>query len=97
MTNNKLNNALADVPLADEKGDLVGRAYVLESEGKFVLTWTDFVANEWSETFGSLGLAMARLSVLHNAVGRGAFMKDSPHDFTKNANVFLKAQIEVTN
>jgi hypothetical protein len=62
-----------------------------------VLTWTDFVANEWSETFGTLGLAMARLSVLHNAVAMGAFLKDTPQDFTKNANDFLKGQIEVTN
>lgn len=97
MTNNKLNNPLADVPLADEKGDLVGRAYVREGEGNFVLTWTDFVANEWSETFGTLSLAMARLSVLHNAVRRGAFMKDTPQDFDNNANDFLKSQIEVTN
>jgi hypothetical protein len=89
--------ALADVPLADKKGDLVGRAYVFEGEGNFVLTWTDFVANEWSETFRTLGLAMARLSVLHNAVAMGAFLKDTPQDFTKNANDFLSGQIEVTN
>jgi hypothetical protein len=95
ITNNKI--ALADVPLADEKGDLVGRAYVFESEGNFVLTWTDFVANEWSETFRLLGHAMARLSVLHYAVGAGAFLKETPHDFASNADDFLRTQIEVTN
>ena len=97
MTNNKLNNALASVPLGDENLEVVGHAWIYERDGNFVLTWNDFMMNEWTETFRLLGHAMARLSVLHYAVGAGAFLKETPHDFASNADDFLRTQIEVTN
>jgi hypothetical protein len=86
-------NQLVSIKLLDEVGDHVGQADIFEREGNFVLYWTDFVVNEWEESFKTFNLALARLSVLHFAVGAGLFFSNDPHDFANNANDFLKSQI----
>ena len=84
---------LVVVKLNDAIGDQVGSACIYESEGNFVLYWNDGFVNEWSETFASFHLALARLSVLHYAVGVGEFFKNNPHEFALETGDFLKSQI----
>jgi hypothetical protein len=81
------------VPLLDEAGDQAGQAQVFERGGKFVLYWNDGLVNEWQETYQTLTQALARLSVLHYAVGVGEFLTEAPHDFAASADDFVKSQI----
>lgn len=39
-------------------------AVVSAEDGKFVLSWGDYVANDWEETFGALSHALLRLAML---------------------------------
>jgi len=84
---------LVSIALADKIGNHVGQAYVYKQDSNYVLAWNDGMVNEWKEVFADLGLAMARLSVLHYAVGQDKFFANTPHDFTERANDFLKGQI----
>jgi hypothetical protein len=84
---------LLSVKLNDENGDHIGQACIYENEGNFVLYWNDGLVNEWSETFASFHLALARLSVLHYAVSVGEFFKNDPHEFALETGDFLKSQI----
>jgi hypothetical protein len=43
-------------------------AEVVANDGKYVLRWNDFVANEWSETFDTLTAALTGFSVLVQAI-----------------------------
>jgi hypothetical protein len=94
MTINTSQVELISIPLIDEVFEHVGQAYIYEKDNRFVLAWNDGLVNEWSESFDSLGVAMARLSVLHYAVGAGKFFTNDPHEFAADAGNFLKGQIE---
>jgi hypothetical protein len=37
---------------------------IYEHDGKFILRWTDFVANEWAEEFPTMSVALLRLASL---------------------------------
>lgn len=89
---------LVSIKLLDEVGDHVGQADIFEREGNFVLYWTDFVVNEWEESFETMTQALSRLSVLHFAVSVGASFADvSPEAFAKKTNDFVESQIERAN
>lgn len=47
------------------------RAEVLATVGKYVVRWNDLVANEWNETFETLGAALLGLSVVVQAIAEG--------------------------
>jgi alpha-ketoglutarate-dependent taurine dioxygenase len=61
----------------------------------FVLNWTDYVANDWEETFPTLSTAVARLAVLMRCgetdweVG---FEQDAPI-FFRSATTFLDREV----
>lgn len=52
-----------------------------EATSEFRLHWTDGVANEWTEEFPSLDMALGRLASLVNAV-------ETDRTFTKTAEEF---------
>jgi hypothetical protein len=43
------------------------------ADGQWRLWWTDHVANEWTETYTDLAVALARLATLHHGVMAGRF------------------------
>jgi hypothetical protein len=58
--------AFVDTPMKFEvslKHDDFGCS-INEVDGKFVITWTDWVANEWTETYDNFSEAIARLALL---------------------------------
>jgi hypothetical protein len=54
-------NAVFEAPHAGEAGVALRR---LNDDTGYVLEWTDFVANDWSETFPNMSTALARLALL---------------------------------
>lgn len=63
---------------------------------KVELLWTDHVANEWTETFETLPLALARLATLIHCVENGRMFSDptegggeTPAEFVQAATRFL--------
>ena len=64
-----------------------------ENDGKYSLWWTDFVANDITETYDSLPIALARLAVLL-ACGESdweRFFKDDNEDFGVLAQDFINS------
>lgn len=59
----------------------------------FVLWWTDRIAGEWTETHSDLGIALARLAVLHHCVAHDTGFADPPRAFSSSAAAFLEASI----
>lgn len=96
----------------DEKGDLVNHpqapdlvtadlpdtlAKVIPDGEQFVLWWTDRAANEWTETYSDLGIALTRLAVLHQCVSTNeGFAHTEPADFAAAAAAFLESAITHT-
>ena len=78
-------NAVATLTLPDL------HATVAPDGDTFVLWWTDYVANEWTETHPDLGTALARLAVLHHCVSHGEGFDVEPVDFVPVATAFLNA------
>jgi hypothetical protein len=69
-------------------------AKVIPTGDGFVLWWTDHVAGEWTETHSDLGIALARLAVLHHCVAHDTgFADPEPHDFSSSAATFLETSI----
>ena len=68
-------------------------ATVTPNGDTFVLWWTDYVANEWTETHPNLGTALARLTVLHHCVTHGEGFDVEPDDFTPVAAAFLDSSM----
>lgn len=57
---------------------------------RFHLVWTDHVANDWVEHFGTMALAVMRLGALIDCVDTdGTFTQDA-EDFAALASVFLE-------
>lgn len=66
-----------------------------EYDKTFTLYWNDMVVNEWSETFPTLSVALARLAALV-ACGETNWERGllhSPSTFTQMAENFLSATI----
>lgn len=63
--------------------------------GEFLLTWTDYVANEWAETFPTLPVALTRLACLMECERRNweAGFQATPDQFTPTASEFLTSQV----
>lgn len=64
-----------------------------ENDGKYSLWWTDFVANEYTETYDSLPVALAGLAVLL-ACGESGWEKMFKHtneDFSVLAQDFINS------
>ena len=64
-----------------------------ETDGKYSLWWTDFVANEYTETYDSLPVTLARLAVLL-ACGDSdweRFFKHDNKDFIVLAQDFINS------
>ena len=80
-------NAVATLTLPDL------HATVAADGDTFVLWWTDYVANAWTETHPDLGTALARLAVLHHCVTHGEGFDVEPGDFVPVATAFLDASI----
>lgn len=59
---------------------------------RFHLVWTDHVANDWVEHFGTLALAVMRLGALIDAVDTDGIFTNTPEDFAAQAAVFLAGQ-----
>ena len=60
-TTTTMFSAVFDSPHAGEAGVSLRR---LNDDTGYVLEWTDFVANDWSETFPNMSTALARLALL---------------------------------
>jgi len=52
-------------------------------DNAYQINWTDFVANDWSETYATLSIAMARVAVLVSA-----FEMNFEYGFTNDADTF---------
>lgn len=71
-------------------GDDVSAEIRRTSDG-YTLWWTDYVANEWQESYPTLSIAFARLAVLQH-LGEGGWedgFATSEKHFTQVANQFL--------
>lgn len=64
-------------------------AEIKRVDESFMLWWGDYVANEWTETYDDLAVAVARLAVLIDAVAHDAFMNDEPAEFAASARTWL--------
>jgi hypothetical protein len=66
-------------------------AILKREDGKFDLTWTDYVINVWTETYENLSTAMLRASALVKCgeTGWDNFFGASPEGFAIDANDFL--------
>jgi len=65
------------------------------SEDKFVLYWNDYVANEWTEVFDTLPIALLRLAALLEC-GRSDWEKcfsKAPSQFVLAAECFLEGVV----
>jgi hypothetical protein len=64
-----------------------------EADGKYSLWWTDFVANEYTETYDSLSVAMAGLAVLLACAESDwdRFFKHTNEDFSVLAQDFINS------
>ena len=90
-----MSKVIFEVDLVDPQFEVVGHAQIIqETEYNFVLTWNDFVVNEWTETFNDLWSAMARLSVLHFAVNTESTFHNDPRKFASNFEKFLDGEVE---
>ena len=78
------------VALHIDVDDEVELAVVLREDGKYDLTWTDYVINVWTETYENLSEAMLRAAALVKCKERGweAFVQ-APEEFTKVAESFF--------
>jgi len=63
------------------------------SDNTWKLTWTDYVANEWDETFEALEIALVRLALLVRATQRDEFFSTGPDQFERAADAFLTSQL----
>jgi len=64
---------------------------IYEHDGKFILRWTDFVANEWAEEFPTMSVALLRLATLiacGESGWRNGFQQE-PDGFTNLGKDFL--------
>ena len=76
--------------LFDYKG--VSEIAILKTDdGKFDLTWTDYIINVWTETFDDLSTAMLRAAALVKCgeTDWDEGFKQSPEEFTNHANDFF--------
>lgn len=56
---------------------------------RFVLWWTDYVANSWEEMFDSLPVAIARLASLVKCGESDQFFKYEPQEFSDRVSEVL--------
>lgn len=58
-----------------------------------LLSWSDKVANNWREAYGSLAEALLRLAVLEECAARGGTLfAQTREEFVESAAQFLEAQ-----
>ena len=65
-------------------------------DGQFDLTWTDYVANEWTELYPTLPLAIMRLGVLVSCADTNwaeGFAHEAD-EFTLRASTFLTHEVQ---
>jgi len=60
-----------------------------ECGNRFVLWWTDYVANSWEEMFTSLPVAIARLASLVKCNESDPFFKYEPQEFSDKVSEIL--------
>lgn len=85
-------DALIEFTRPEYSGRIVGsHANPATNRGeRYHLVWTDNVANEWVEHFGTFALAVARLAALDDAVSTDGFFTDNATDFAAKAALFLQ-------
>jgi len=61
----------------------------------YLLEWTDFVANDWSEEFPELPAALARLALLAHCASTGweAGFTSEPLEFTEKWRDFAESSV----
>lgn len=65
----------------------------LHDDNGFWLNWNDGVANDWSEFYETLPLALARLAVLEHSANAEKGFADSADEFAVKANDFLEGAV----
>jgi hypothetical protein len=70
-------------------------AILKREDGKFDLTWTDYIINVWTETFEDLSTAMLRAATLVKCgeTNWESFFQATPEEFTKVANKFFDTTV----
>lgn len=70
-------------------------AILKTDDGKFDLTWTDYVINVWTETFDDLSTAMLRAAALIKCgeTDWNEGFNQSQEEFTKSANDFFNTTV----
>jgi len=70
-------------------------AILKREDGKFDLTWTDYIINVWTETYENLSTAMLRAAALVKCgeTNWEGFFQASPEEFTKVANTFFDTTV----
>ena len=71
------------------------QATITGVDGVVVLWWTDYVANEWTETYDSLPIALTRLALLAECKDRDwdAGFGYAPSGHEKIAKAFLEKNL----
>jgi sulfur relay (sulfurtransferase) complex TusBCD TusD component (DsrE family) len=87
----KKDNIVAAFTLSEAAAVLIEK-----KDAVYVLRWNDGVVNEWSESYPSLSVALARAAVLA-ACGEANWERgfaNDPETFSKLANLFLKSEVQ---
>lgn len=75
--------------------DEVEFAILKTEDGKFDLTWTDYIVNVWTETYEDLSTAMLRAAALVKCgeTDWESFFQASSEEFTTVANDFFSKTV----
>jgi hypothetical protein len=88
---------ISSTPTAIASFSIQGDSNVIveQIDAVYTLRWNDGVANEWTESYPTLSVALARAATLA-ACGESDWEKgfaNSPVDFTVNAKNFLVGEV----
>ena len=92
MTNKMTDTISFD--LFEEAGVEITEFISSKGEKAYAVYWNDYVANEWTEYFPTLAIALARVAVLAEAIERDETYATNSLEFTFGASKFIAKQLE---
>lgn len=86
------HNDIISFDLFGECGVEITEFVSRSGEKAYAVYWNDYVANEWTEYFPTLAIALARVAVLAECVENGDVYGKNSLEFTFDASRFIYKQ-----